>query len=86
MQLNFFSQYQRLIFLAGDHGVSKPHALLYSTDLIAELSRFGKPITMDAFKDDFLSSTEGASRSAVKRLTAQIEKELIEATINSPDW
>lgn len=41
---------------------------------------------MDPYRDEFLSSAEGAPRAAVKRLTAQIEKELFEATINAPDW
>ena len=31
--------------------------------------RFGKPITMDAYKEEFCSSSEGAPRAAVKRLT-----------------
>lgn len=41
---------------------------------------------MDPFKEQFFSSQEGAPRAAVKRLTQTIEKELIEATINAPDW
>lgn len=48
--------------------------------------RFGQPISMDPFIDQFLSSEEGAARAAVKRLTATIERELVEATINAPDW
>jgi glycerol-3-phosphate O-acyltransferase/dihydroxyacetone phosphate acyltransferase len=41
---------------------------------------------MDAYKEEFLSTAEGASRAAVKRLTRAIEDELLEATINAPDW
>lgn len=41
---------------------------------------------MDAYKEQFLSGVEGASRAAVKRLTRAIESELLEATINAPDW
>ena len=41
---------------------------------------------MDAYLDQFMSGGEGAARVAVKRLTAQLERELIEATINAPDW
>lgn len=41
---------------------------------------------MDPYKEQFLSSEEGAPRAAVKRLTAAIETELIEASINAPDW
>ncbi|KAI0784612.1 hypothetical protein C8Q75DRAFT_699868, partial [Abortiporus biennis] len=47
---------------------------------------FGPPITMDPYKEQFFSGEEGAPRAAVKRLTAQIEQELTEATINAPDW
>jgi hypothetical protein len=41
---------------------------------------------MDPFKEQFFSSQEGAPRAAVKRLTHTIEQELIEASINAPDW
>ena len=41
---------------------------------------------MDEYIDQFLSDVEGAPRTAVKRLTATIERELLEATINAPDW
>ena len=41
---------------------------------------------MDPYLDQFLSPQEGASRAAVKRLTATIEQQLIEATVNAPDW
>ena len=41
---------------------------------------------MDPFLDQFLSPEEGAARAAVKRLTATIERELVEATINATDW
>lgn len=41
---------------------------------------------MDAYKEQFFSDVEGAPRAAVKRLTRAIESELLEATINAPDW
>ena len=41
---------------------------------------------MDEYKEQFLSEEEGASRAAVKRLSRTIEAELVEATINAPDW
>ncbi|TRM70169.1 hypothetical protein BD626DRAFT_544644 [Schizophyllum amplum] len=47
---------------------------------------FGKPITMDPYKDQFLSPTEGASRAAVKRVTHQLASQLFEMTVNAPDW
>jgi hypothetical protein len=34
----------------------------------------------------FTDESEGASRAAVKRLTGQIYTQLVEATINAPDW
>lgn len=33
-----------------------------------------------------MSGEEGAPRAAVKRLTAVIERELTQSTINAPDW
>ncbi|KAF5337640.1 hypothetical protein D9758_013034 [Tetrapyrgos nigripes] len=47
---------------------------------------FGKPITMDAYREQFFSDVEGAPRAAVKRLTHEIEKSLVQATVNAPDW
>lgn len=41
---------------------------------------------MDEYKQQFFSEEEGASRAAVKRLSRAIETELVEATINAPDW
>ena len=54
--------------------------------LILRSYRFGRSITMSAYKDEFMSDIEGAPRAAIKRLTRAIESELVEATINSPDW
>lgn len=55
----------------------------YRSSVIME---FGRPIKMDPFKEQFFSSQEGAPRVAAKRLTQAIEQELIEASINAPDW
>jgi hypothetical protein len=41
---------------------------------------------MDVYKEQFFSGVEGATRAAAKALTRDIEQELIEATINAPDW
>lgn len=41
---------------------------------------------MEPFIEQFLSLEEGAARAAAKRLTATIERELIGATVNAPDW
>jgi len=54
--------------------------------LILRSYRFGRSITMSAYKDEFMSDIEGAPRAAIKKLTRAIESELVEATINSPDW
>lgn len=48
--------------------------------------RFGPSISIDPYLDQFMSPEEGASRAAVKGLTAAIERQLIEGTINAPDW
>ncbi|KAJ2987602.1 hypothetical protein NUW54_g9381 [Trametes sanguinea] len=55
----------------------------YRSQVIME---FGQPISMDDYFEQFMSQEEGAPRAAVKRLTAAIERELTEATINAPDW
>lgn len=47
---------------------------------------FGEPVSMDEYKEQFFSDLEGAPRAAAKRLTRTIERELVEATINAPDW
>lgn len=41
---------------------------------------------MDEFEDEFFSDVEGALRAAVKRVTQRIETELVQASINAPDW
>lgn len=41
---------------------------------------------MEQYKEQFFSDVEGAARAAVKRLTRAIERQLIETTINAPDW
>lgn len=48
--------------------------------------RYGHPITMDAYEEEFLSTADGAAKKAVKRLTKKIELEMLKLTINSPDW
>ncbi|OBZ70864.1 Glycerol-3-phosphate O-acyltransferase 2 [Grifola frondosa] len=55
----------------------------YRSQVIME---FGQPIALDEYLGQFLSQEEGAPRSAVKRLTASIEAELLKATVNAPDW
>ncbi|KAL0572774.1 hypothetical protein V5O48_009187 [Marasmius crinis-equi] len=55
----------------------------YRSSVIME---FGRPISMDPYKEQFFSANEGAPRTAAKQLTRQIENELVEATINAPDW
>jgi glycerol-3-phosphate O-acyltransferase / dihydroxyacetone phosphate acyltransferase len=41
---------------------------------------------MDEYIEQYTAGDEGAARAAAKRLTAQIEHELIETTINAPNW
>ncbi|KAF8725175.1 hypothetical protein AX14_008302 [Amanita brunnescens Koide BX004] len=52
----------------------------------AVIMEFGRPITMDDYRDEFFSVADGSRRSAVKRLTRTIEMALVEMTINAPDW
>lgn len=41
---------------------------------------------MDNFEEQFLSTEEGASRLAVKRLTKKLEMEMMRITISAFDW
>ena len=41
---------------------------------------------MDEYRAQFFSDVEGMPRAAVKRLTRTIERQLVETTINAPDW
>jgi hypothetical protein len=41
---------------------------------------------MDEYMVQFMDESEGSSRAAVKRLRNKIYSDLIEGTINSPDW
>lgn len=50
------------------------------------MTRFGEPISMDEYEQQFLSSDPQLVRAAVKGLTHRIEGELIRFTINAPDW
>ncbi|EAU91635.2 hypothetical protein CC1G_09317 [Coprinopsis cinerea okayama7 len=55
----------------------------YRSSVVVE---YGKPISAADFKEQFLSTEENAPRSAVKCLTRTLESELVESTINAPDW
>ncbi|KAI0087155.1 hypothetical protein BDY19DRAFT_304741 [Irpex rosettiformis] len=51
------------------------------------LVRFGEPIKLDFFAKRYLSAPDSeASRTVIKGLTAEVEKRLMELTINAPDW
>ncbi|KAK0194937.1 hypothetical protein F5146DRAFT_1023500 [Armillaria mellea] len=55
----------------------------YRSNVIVE---FGRPISMDAYLQQFNDPTEGEPRLAAKALTRTLENELIESTINASDW
>lgn len=55
----------------------------YRSRIVVE---YGKPITMDAFEEEFMSLEEGASKLAVKRLTKRLELEMMKMSVNAPDW
>jgi 1-acyl-sn-glycerol-3-phosphate acyltransferase len=48
--------------------------------------KFGTPIPMKKYEQDFLSGEEGAAKSAVKKLTRDIGNQMVELTVNAPDW
>jgi glycerol-3-phosphate O-acyltransferase / dihydroxyacetone phosphate acyltransferase len=54
--------------------------------LISHLLRYGKPIHMEEYREQFMSAVEGEPRLAVKRLTHRIEQDMVELTVNAPDW
>ncbi|KAJ7797540.1 hypothetical protein B0H14DRAFT_3114323 [Mycena olivaceomarginata] len=58
-----------------------PAAIVYTNK-----TKFGRPITMDSYIDQFTSEADGAPRAAVKRLSRAIESSLVGATVNGPDW
>lgn len=74
---------------AKDPVVIVPTAIVYTnkskyrSDVIME---FGRPITMDPYREQFMKGEESERRAAVKRLTRDLEAGLIQATINAPDW
>jgi glycerol-3-phosphate O-acyltransferase/dihydroxyacetone phosphate acyltransferase len=41
---------------------------------------------LEEYDAQFMEGSEGSTRAAAKRLTQQIRRELVEATINAPDW
>jgi hypothetical protein len=49
------------------------------------MCRFGKPIPMQQYIEDFLNDSEGP-KAAVKRLTADIRGQMVDLTVNAPDW
>lgn len=63
---------------------SPSHGVKLHTDRL--VIRYGPPITMDAFEQQFLSEEEGANKIAVKRLTKTLELEMMKLTVNAPDW
>ena len=59
---------------------------LSSSSWRSQMIRFGEPIVMSEFAEQFMSSAEGEPRAAVKRLSQRIESDLTRLTINAPDW
>ena len=41
---------------------------------------------MKSYEEDFSSGEQGKLRAVAKRLTAEIESEMVKLTINSPNW
>lgn len=55
----------------------------YRSSIIVE---YGPPIQLDALEAEFLSGEDGAAKRAAKQLTVEIEKSLVDMSINAPDW
>lgn len=67
-----------------------PVAIVY-TDKSQYQSRisvkYGEPIFVDNYADElFEGDADDAAKAVVKKITAQVEKQLKEMTINAPDW
>jgi 1-acyl-sn-glycerol-3-phosphate acyltransferase len=55
----------------------------YRSNVIME---FGSPIPVNSYLDQFQNSDEESRRAAVKLLTRAVQSQLVELTINAPDW
>jgi glycerol-3-phosphate O-acyltransferase / dihydroxyacetone phosphate acyltransferase len=64
-------------------GITYTDKTKYRSSAVIE---YGRPIPVSKFKEQFLSTKEGEPRLAVKALTHEIEKAMIELTINAPNW
>jgi len=53
---------------------------------ICSTNRYGQPIHVADYAAEFLSGAEGAEKTTVKRLTKEIGSQLVEMTINAPNW
>ena len=71
----------RSVLLCKDTGVK---VVFLETDSVDD--SYCKPIHMDEFIDQYISGGEREARAAAKRLTARIERRLVENTVNAPDW
>ncbi|KZV60113.1 hypothetical protein PENSPDRAFT_760185 [Peniophora sp. CONT] len=66
-----------------------PSAIVYTNKSKYRSSvivHYGDPISMEPYMKQYLSTEEGQPRLAAKRLTQKIEAELVEKTLNAPDW
>lgn len=53
------------------------------------LVKYCSPIHVDDYAEELFEETadpDAASRSVVKKITTQVEKQMVENTINAPDW
>ncbi|KIM43752.1 hypothetical protein M413DRAFT_443659 [Hebeloma cylindrosporum] len=78
------SQYQSRVHI-GEVSTSLAHYL--HSDLLNFNLRYGEPIFVDNYADElFEGDADDAAKAVVKKITAQVEKQLKEMTINAPDW
>jgi len=52
--------------------------------------RYGTPITIDSYTNELFGSADGGpdvvSRTLVRKIMGEVEKQMFAMTINAPDW
>ena len=51
--------------------------------------RYCSPVHVDDYAEELFEETadpDAASRNVVKKIMVQVEKQMVENTINAPDW
>lgn len=48
--------------------------------------RYGAPINLEEYIQEYCSPVRDVSRAAVARLNSELERQLFGLTVNAPDW